>query len=258
MSKRMKFFSVLVVMAVVLTAMNTSVMAEEEKPTCDASLGVFSQYIWRGYELSKDSVVLFPSITVGYKGFAFNVWGDLDTNFVGPTTDNGMELYETDYVLTYSNNFSLLNYTLGWIYYDVDNGEDQEVYVVLGLDTLLSPEVSVWRGIEHTGSWYIKLALSHSFELQNQWSFDVGAWASYYDIPDGGLDGGDYHAFHDGTVWVALNVPVNAWCTVTPSLNYSFALSNKSRDFLENANLAFADDDESNFLYGGITVSIAF
>lgn len=233
-------------------------LAESEKPTCDASLTVYSQYIWRGYELSKDSVVFFPEITVSYKGFGFTIWGDLDTDFVGENTDNRMEMFETDYVLTYSNNVDMLKYTLGWIYYDVDGGEDQEVYAVLGLDTFLSPEISVWRGIEHTDSWYFNFAISHSFELQNGWSIDVGGWIAYYDIPDGDIDGSDYNEWHDATIWAGLNIPLNDWCTLTPSINYSFALSGDSEDYLEAKNKEFADDKESNFFYGGVTLAISF
>lgn len=35
--------------------------AEDEKPTGDFSVSVLSQYIWRGYELSRSSVVIQPS-----------------------------------------------------------------------------------------------------------------------------------------------------------------------------------------------------
>ena len=31
---------------------------DEAKPSASADVGVFSQYIWRGYELSKDSIVI--------------------------------------------------------------------------------------------------------------------------------------------------------------------------------------------------------
>lgn len=122
----MKFIKSYLALVVVLTGVMLStgnLFAEDEKPTCDASLTAYSQYIWRGYEFSKDSVVFFPSMTVSYKGFAFNMWGDLDTNFVGATVDNDTEMFETDYVLTYKNSVSILNYTLGWIYYDVDGGK---------------------------------------------------------------------------------------------------------------------------------------
>lgn len=240
-----------------LITVGTDAFAEEEKPTCDMSVGVYSQYIWRGLELSRDSIVIFPETTVSYKGFGFTIWGDLDTDYYDETAhnNNSTELWETDYVLTYNNSFSKLNYTLGWIYYDVDNGEDQEVYVVLGLDTFLSPEISVWRGIEHTDSWYINFALSHSFKMNNGWSIDMGGWVGYYDIPDGDLDGGDYSEFHDATIWAALNIPLTEWATLTPSINYSFPLSSGSEDYIEAA--SFRGDD-SRFLYGGITLAVSF
>ena len=57
--------------------------AEEEAPSADLSVSLSSKYVWRGYELSKDSVVIQPSLTVGYKGFAANFWGNLDTDQKG-------------------------------------------------------------------------------------------------------------------------------------------------------------------------------
>ena len=37
--------------------------AEEEKPTANLTVGAYSQYIWRGFELSKDSLVIQPKST---------------------------------------------------------------------------------------------------------------------------------------------------------------------------------------------------
>ena len=58
-------------------------MTEEEPPTADASVGIYSKYIWRGYELSEDSLAIQPSLTISYKGFSANLWGSLDTDFYG-------------------------------------------------------------------------------------------------------------------------------------------------------------------------------
>ena len=45
-------------------------MAEEaDKPTAGLDVGAFSKYVWRGLELSKDSIVVQPSATIGYKGY---------------------------------------------------------------------------------------------------------------------------------------------------------------------------------------------
>ena len=224
---------------------------DAERPTCDFSLTVYSQYIWRGYELSQDSLVMFPSITIGYKGFGFNIWGDFDTDYEGAKTgNNDTEWWETDWVLTYSNSFKKLNYTLGWIYYDTDAGDDEELFLILGYDMFLSPEVSIWRGIEYGESWYVSFALSHSFEFDNGWSWDLGGWVSYKDVHDV-----DYSALHDGNIWTAVNIPINKYWTFSPSINYSFPLSNTAQTELRHASF---DGDESHFVYGGFAISATF
>ncbi|MGQ9744912.1 MAG: hypothetical protein ACUVQV_02745 [Dissulfurimicrobium sp.] len=44
---------------------------KEERPTVSLSVGLMSQYIWRGQELSHDSMVMESSMTIGYKGFTY-------------------------------------------------------------------------------------------------------------------------------------------------------------------------------------------
>ncbi len=61
----------------------------EDKPTAEVSVLASSKYVWRGFELSDDSIVLQPSATVAYKGFSANLWGNLDT-------DQDTSLYDVD------------------------------------------------------------------------------------------------------------------------------------------------------------------
>ena len=50
-----------------MLALGTSTaLAEEEAPTADASVSFYSAYIWRGFGLSDDSMVIQPSMTVGW------------------------------------------------------------------------------------------------------------------------------------------------------------------------------------------------
>jgi hypothetical protein len=256
MRKKKCFVVLLMLLSLIFTSAAFAEEAEE-KPTCTSSLGVYSQYIWRGFELSKESLVIFPSITVGYKGFGFNVWGDFDTDYYGAKTgNNSSEWWETDMVLTYGNSFGItkdvnLNWTLGWIYYDTDPGDDEEVFGILGLDTILAPKLSVYRGIEYGESWYLNLALSHSFPLNEcGLTLDLGGWGSFYDI-----DRADYSAWHDGTVWAGLTIPITEWCSAAPAVNYTFPLSDKADDYLQAASF---DGDDSDFVYGGVTFNITF
>ena len=46
--------------------------ATVDRPAVNITTSFYSHYIWRGYELSHDSFVIFPSVTVSYKGFSLN------------------------------------------------------------------------------------------------------------------------------------------------------------------------------------------
>ena len=69
-------------------AANPEQPAAEDKPTASAGVDVLSQYVWRGFALSRNSAVLQPSVTVGYKGFSVNVWGTFDTGENAPAASN--------------------------------------------------------------------------------------------------------------------------------------------------------------------------
>jgi len=227
---------------------------EADKPYVKASLAFFSQYIWRGYELSQDSLVIFPSMTIGYKGFDVNMWGDYDTDYntTGETT-----WWETDLVITYSNSMpglDKLGYTLGLIKYDVDGGDNAEIFAILSLDSFLKPTVSAWREIEIGEQYYFNFSVSHGWAMPCEASLDVGGWISYMHRPERS-SANHYSALHDGNVWVSYTMPLNEYFSLTPSLSYSFPLSNSAEDEIEDTSF---DGDDDKFLYGGVTLNVAF
>jgi hypothetical protein len=252
-----KYYRLLVLSMIALIGMELSAIAEEDKPSCEMYLSANSQYIWRGFGSSKDSLVIFPEMKVSYKGFSFDIWGDLDTNYAGKTGhSSSMDMVETDYTLAYGNTIGIVRYSAGWIYYGLDGDEDQEVFVIIGLNTFLSPEIDIYRGIEHSDpSWYFRFAISHHIDLPESLSLDLSAWAGYYDLPQATTRSGKYYsAFHDASVGAKLNIPITCWCTVSPYLNYSFPLSDKADDLIQD--ISFGND--SKFLYGGVTLSVVF
>ena len=90
----------------------------EDKVTGEIDLSVLSAYIWRGYEQTRNSVVVQPSATVSYKGFSVNVWGNLDTKpYSAANANYGAKYTETDYTVSYSKKFGILQVTPGYIYY---------------------------------------------------------------------------------------------------------------------------------------------
>lgn len=232
---------------------------EEDKPTANLTVGAYSQYIWRGFELSKDSVVVQPSMTVGYKGFSANVWGNYDTD---PYFADTHEWNETDLTLAYGWEMGPVAFSVGYIYYALDSAEDsQEFYASAALSTLLNPTLTVYRDTDFYPGWYTTLGVSHSFPVQGDITLDLGAQASYlvadeaatYADPDNANDA--YSDFHDGVLSVGFTVPVNKSITVTPKLSYTFPLSNDAKDLMKASSKDGNDDD---FIYGGVAVSMTF
>lgn len=239
-----------------------TVDAGEEKPSADLTVGLYSQYIWRGWELSRDSLVIQPSVTISYKGFSANVWGNLDTdtneNLYGDETS---DWNETDFTLSYDGSAGMVDYTLGYIYYALDGvGSDtQEFYAGVSLDTLLIPTLTVYRDTDAAPGWYVTLGVSHSFPIMEKYSLDLGLQVSYWDVDGDSTyadhDGDAYSNFHDGILSAAMSFPVGKYFTITPELYYVFPLSDDAEDFMEDNSVSGDDDD---FIYGGVSLSFAF
>ncbi|MCX5865558.1 MAG: hypothetical protein NTW42_10920 [Deltaproteobacteria bacterium] len=243
-----------------LSGMAFAAEAEEDKPTANLTVGAYSQYIWRGFELSKDSVVVQPSMTVGYKGFSANLWGNLDTNQYSTTADETNNWNETDMTLSYGWEMGPVAYSVGYIYYSLDSAHDsQEFFASAALNTILKPTLTVYRDTDFYPGWYTTLGISHSFPVKDEITLDLGAQVSYLKAsessPYKNVDGSKYSNFHDGVLSVGLTVPVNKYITVAPKLSYTFALSNDAQDLMKASSKNGNDD---SFVYGGVSVSMAF
>ena len=221
---------------------STGTVLAEDKPTADASVALLSKYVWRGYELSKDSLVIQPSVTVRYKGFAVNLWGNLDTDDVNMTTDT-FNWNETDFTLSYDGAYEKLGYSIGYIYYDVEGDDSQEIYAGLSYDILLSPALTVYRDFDNFKGYYVNLGIGHSFSITDKYALDLGASAGYYNYDDT-----SYSALHDGMLSASMTFPVNKYLSVTPEVYYSFPLSDDAEDI---------EGIDNNF-YGGLSASFAF
>ena len=255
----------LVVLAAFLTLIFGSVGAwAEEKPEVSADVGAFSKYVWRGYELSDDSIVIQPSITVSYKGFGFNLWGNLDTDVDGDPDDES-QFNETDMTLSYDKSFDKVCVGVGYIYYGLDGMDDsEELYLSVGLDTILAPTLTVYREIAHLPSWYVVFSLSHSIELSKGITLDMAGYVAYSDSDDDDFVEVDsdlnptddkYENFHDGLISIGLTIPLDQYFTLCPMIAYSFPLTDESDDLITATN-GFSND--SDYVYGGVTLSMAF
>lgn len=237
---------------VALTHDPSSALAEEEAPSASLAVGLYNQYVWRGEAWSKDSMVIQPSLTVGYKGFAFNLWGNMDTEQYSVDADETSNLNETDMTVSYGGTYNKIGYGVGYVYYGLEGALDpQEVFVRLSYDTLLSPSITVYREISGVqGWWYANAGISQAIPVSDAVSLSLGANVGYFDNDSTVSD------FHDAMLSASLAIPVNKYITITPELHYSFALSNASEDYLKGVSAYAADD--ADHVYGGIAFTLSF
>jgi len=223
-------------------------MAEEEVPSADAAVAFLSKYVWRGFELSKDSLVIQPSLSVSYMGFGANLRANLDTDEYWSETHNWNE---TDFTLSYDGAYEKLGYGVGWIYYALEDGfpDTQEWYGTLSYDVLLAPSFTIYYDTDrNAGLWYANLGFSHSFMIAEKYSLDLGLAFGYLDDNDG------YAELHDGNLSASMSFPIGKYASITPELYYSFALTSDAKDYIKDPTLS----DDANFLYGGVSVSFSF
>ncbi|MEN8231661.1 MAG: hypothetical protein ABFR35_03150 [Thermodesulfobacteriota bacterium] len=226
----------------------STVLAEEEVPSADASVAFLSKYVWRGFELSDDSIVIQPSLTASYMGFSANLWANLDTDYYATETHNWNE---TDFTLSYDGAYEKLGYGVGWIYYALEDGADdtQEFYGTLSYDILLAPSFTIYYDTDRfAGAWYANLGFSHTFMIAEKYGLDLGLAFGYLD------DGDSYNEFHDGNLSASMSFPVGKYFAITPEIYWSFPLSGTSGDLIESASISNND----NFVYGGVSASFSF
>lgn len=247
-----------------LTFGSVPAWADDDKPTASADISVLTRYVWRGLGLSEDSFVVQPSVSVSYKNFNFNLWGNLDTDqFDGDlTTEDDANFNETDMTLSYTIEYDKFTMELGYIYYSLDALADtQEFYYSVSYDFFLSPTITFYKDVDAVPGVYMNLGISYSLPLSGDMALDLGATIGYqasdhlYQYQDDlTMTNKTYNAIHDGTISASITIPIDDYISITPMLTYSFPLSDDAENYIK-ANSMLTDAD---LIYGGITCSISF
>jgi hypothetical protein len=181
-------------------------------------------------------------------------------------------LNELDYTLDYSGQMDMIGYSAGFILYTfpVVSGSGgnaavattQELYISLGIDTLLSPSVTFYRDVRANNGWYINGGISQSIPLIEEGdvpiSVDLSAslgWGDskynngYWTLLPGSPPGG---GLNDLAVSAAIPLDV-AGISIVPSISYVTLVENKVR-----ANNIFTNGTKDDFLFVGVGVSKEF
>ncbi|RPJ58348.1 MAG: hypothetical protein EHM12_07955 [Dehalococcoidia bacterium] len=218
---------------------------EKHQITFEASVGFLNKYIFRGYELSKNSMVIQPSVAASFKGFEASIWGNMDTNqhktqSLDPGNSEGKGRYnETEYTLSYTFKADKLGLTGGFTHYDFKYWDNtDELFISATYNILTKPTLSIYRDVNAYPGTYINLSFAHSFNIIKKATLDLGASGGYYagsgncwqtyDQSTGAFTGPKYNALHDGMVKAGLTIPLSKNLIVRPIVEYWFPLSGKA------------------------------
>lgn len=243
----------------------------EERVTGSVSAGIFSKYIFRGYELSRNSVVIQPATSVEYKGFSVSFWGNIDTNsretpsnFPGDHGKTGKKWFnETDLTISYGRKLGIVTLTGGYIYYNTKYTEEtEELFLSAGFDVITKPTVSINQDITSYPGTYINLSFSHSFDLYTEKgiTLDLGAsfgyfigkgrsWKTYSMVTDD-YTGKKYRGFHDGSIKAGFTVPVTKAFVIQPTAQYWFPLSGNAKKKVNGIPYNPGGNVLNNFVWG--------
>mgnify|MGYP001627235141 FL=1 len=271
----MKGFKYLVAALLVLlsfSVVKAEEAAKEENVTGSVSAGIYSRYIFRGYELSSGSGVIQPSVTLSYKGFSINYWGNIDTNekqtqsFV-PDRPGKKSFNESDLTLSYTYAIDKLSLTGGYIYYGAKyTDETEEVFLSVSYDVISKPTLTIYRDISTYPGTYINLSFSHSLPIYKDMTLDLAASFGYFKGDDNywrtyessteDYTGKKYSALHDGKLQAGLTIPLAKNITVQPVVQYWFPLSSKAKRVVDGSSYNHNGHLDDTWVAGlGITFS---
>lgn len=230
-------------MVLILAALVVSTPALAFEASADAYVGVYSKYLWRGFDLNdeNDNFVVQPGADVSVGNFTVSYWGNI--------SENTGEMNEVDLTLDYSTDLSeLVSVSVGNILYDVDGLSDtNELYFGITLNTILEPSLKVYYDYDEFNTVYTTLGVSHGFELSDALSLSLSATGSYLSDDKDGF-GTDDSWFHNLELSAGLDYAINDNISVSGMVLFSTPLSNEAED---NTGI----DDESTI---GVSIAYAF
>jgi hypothetical protein len=111
----------------------------------------------------------------------------------------------------------------------------------------------MFKDISSLPGYYFNLGLSHSFSLTDAIVLNLsGAFGYYISNNDSIVEIGTndkYDGLQDGLLSASLSIPVRKYITISPTLSYAFAISDKAENSLGISN---------GNIFGGAVLSFAF
>jgi hypothetical protein len=250
-----------------LSLLTFSAKAEEQAPANNISgsfsTGIYNKYVFRGYEMSDDSLVIQPSLTLNYKNFSVNLWGNIDTSehptqSFTPDRPGKKSFNEIDLTLSYTYTLNKLSITGGYIYYGTKYADEtEEVFLSLSYDIISKPTLTVYRDISTYPGTYVNLSFSHSIPVYDKITADLSKYWKTYERSTGDYTGKKYSALHDGKLQVGLTYPIQKNITLQPTIQYWFPLSSKARRTIDG-NSYNPNGHLDNTLVAGVNFTLSW
>lgn len=204
---------------------NVSVAEESKAFTVDTSLGLYSDYTFRGFTLYEGTSIQ-PSITGNYNTdigtFSANLWMHVSAE----SGSDDSKFTELDETLEYSREFEDFTVALGHVWYTYPDKDDPfshtaEFFGVIALnETPLNPVLSVYHDYREFDTQYYELGFSHSFE-----DCFEGSSATVAPFVAFGFGSNTEKVYADDgleqvTFGTAMNVPIGS-LSLAPTINYT-------------------------------------
>ena len=230
-----------------------SAQAEDEKSplTLDLTTALYSDYMFRGFNLYDGSSVQ-PSATVNWDTGFGTVSGSLWMHLSAEGDRQAEKFFEMDETLTYTINVEPLVIRAGHIWYSYPDGNDpvkdtNEAFVTLVLNDegmtpfSLTPTFSVYEDYREFDTQYYEFGISHSFHPDSfAENIKIVPFAAF------GFASNAEKAYDDnGLVQITegVSLPINAGpFTITPVCNYSHKV----------------DDNTVNEFWLGTTLAVTY
>jgi hypothetical protein len=218
------------------------------------STAIASRYVWRGQTLSQ-GIVAQPTVAMTLGGFSANLWSNVDLDN-DEADDDGIVMNETDLTLNYTMPVGPVSLTGGFIHYDFDGSDTQEIYLTGSLAVLLNPSLSLYYDIDDGKGGFAVLAVSQAFPV-GPISLTAGGSIGF-NLGDKAMGlnaaGEDFTGLYYGEVSLATSIPLFGHVSLDPRIAYSTALGSDGEDAIA----AISADGKKSIFYGSIAVTAAF
>jgi hypothetical protein len=220
--------------------------------TANVGVDYYTEYIFRGLEISSDNGLIMPHVVASYKGFMASYYGYYSDV---PGTD---WYTEHDYSLDYTKALGKLSVTAGALYYHYPTGESGidtwDLYTVLAYDfPLLNPKITLNWDIDEFHGGYGTAGISHVFDIGQYLKLKEPMALTITPSAALGIDFG-YNSrstgsnvnWNDVLLGLSANFVLNETVSIHAGVQCSIALDSLN------------DLDQGNELIGNVGVAFAF